>query len=128
MAPAARIRNMPPTVIPVRNCMVHSLSAPRVRGFCGPWLCRVLVTPLMRLVPTVRVDTGGCDVLRAANGRRVGAGDAGHGAALDRDALHVAALRIIVVDRVVLGRAVVPHRDRVRRPMMAELIFRDQRL
>src|SRR3982074_762222 len=54
---------------------------------------------------------------------RIGAFDACHRPALDGDALHVAALWEVVVDCVMLGRAVVPHDQRVRRPVMTELIF-----
>src|SRR4051812_14544058 len=65
---------------------------------------------------------------RLADGFRIGTLDTIHRAALDGDALHVAALRKVVVDRVVLGRPVVPHDQGVRRPVMPELIFGDRRL
>src|SRR6516162_3300351 len=58
----------------------------------------------------------------------IGAFDAIHRSTLNGNALHVAALREVVVNRVMLGRAVVPHDQRVRRPVMTKLIFGNLRL
>src|SRR5262245_51913904 len=59
---------------------------------------------------------------------RIGAFDALDRPAFDGDALHVATLREVIVDSVMLGGAVVPHDQGVWRPVMPELIFRDLRL
>ena len=82
----------------------------------------------MGLVAAMAVDMCRDQDLGLAHAVRIGALDAGHGPAPYGHPLHVAPLRVIVVDRIVLGRAVVPHGDGVRRPVMAELIFGDQRL
>src|SRR6188508_2629940 len=65
---------------------------------------------------------------RLAHGFRIGPLDTIHRTALDGDALHIAPLREVIVDRVTLGRTVVPHDQGVRRPVMPELILRHRRL
>jgi len=49
----------------------------------------------------------------------IGIATLGRPVARDGDAVHEALLAVIVVDRVVLGGAVVPKRDRARRPAKA---------
>ena len=83
---------------------------------------------LVRLVPTVSVDASWRDVFQSADGRRVGARNASHRTTTNGHPLHVTTLRVVVVDRIVLGGAIVPHGKRVRLPMQAVLILGYQRL
>ena len=82
----------------------------------------------MRLVTAVGIDALRSNILGALHGRCIRALQARNRAALDCDALHVTTLRIIIVHRVMLRRAIVPYRDGVQVPVMAELIFRHESL
>ena len=86
------------------------------------------VPMLVGLVPSVSVNASWRDVFQSTDGRRLRARNAGHRAASDGHALHVTSLRVIVVNRVVLGRAIVPHSKRLRFPVQAVLILRYQGL
>src|SRR6516164_10200641 len=98
--------------------------APKVRAHRGPRGGETSVG----LVSTVHVNASRRDIFKPADTGWIRLWHTSHRATFDGHPLHVAALRIIVVHRVVLGRAVVPHRDGVRRPVMTELIFRHEGL
>ena len=76
------------------------------------------------LVSTMRIDGDRRDILRPSDPGRISLWHTGDRSAFDGDPLHVAPLGIIVVDGVVLRRAVVPHGDGVSFPVVAILIFR----
>src|ERR1700730_5950966 len=80
----------------------------------------------VRLVTTMPVDVVGHQVLGLANARRVGALNPANWPAPNCHALHETPLRIVVVDGIVLGRPVIPHRNGMRRPVMPELILGNQ--
>src|SRR6516225_2335813 len=104
-----------------------SLSA-SLRRKCGPTRDPRGGETSVWLVSTMYVDASRRDIFEPTDTGWFRLRHAGHRSAFDGYPLHVAALRIIVVHRVVLGRAVIPHRDGVRRPMMTKLIFRHESL
>ena len=62
--------------------------------------------------------------LAAAHHRFIDGGIGRNGTiSLDRDAFELAAVRVIIVDRIVLHRAVVPEHQGVRLPMVAVLVM-----
>src|SRR5712692_4846523 len=78
----------------------------------GPSTVLTIPRPLkltVGLVTAMAVDGGGHQVLGLPDALRVGARDAGHRPTANCHALHKTPLRIVVVDGVVLGRAIIPH-------------------
>src|SRR6516165_862691 len=96
----------------IENATLHTLHSNREMG----------------PVTAMAIDVGGDEVLGLADGLRVGALNARYRTAPNSHALHEASLRIVVVDRVVLGRSIIPHCNRVRRPVKPVMVFGDQRL
>src|SRR5258708_27067735 len=68
------------------------------------------------------LDTVGCSARRHGRAETVTRSD--RTIAGERDAMHDAAMPMIVIDRVVLGRAVVPEGERSRRPAKTAGEFR----